>query len=89
MQQVVDRGHLVVLVGVQSHLSLFLRVAILVQHTHDTLFKRDLVLPDDQATVVDNWLVEPVPLVVGDLLSSEPLKRINVEYLLNKVGTVL
>lgn len=89
MQQVVDRGHLVVLVGVQSHLSLFLRVAILVQHTHDTLFKRDLVLPDDQATVVDNWLVEPVPLVVGDLLSSEPLKRINVEYLLNKIGTVL
>jgi hypothetical protein len=89
VQQIVNRGHLVVFVRVQRQFCLLLLKPVLFQHGHDFIVKRNLVFTDDQPVVADYRRVpRGVPGVLPDLSRCVPLVWINVQDLVHEVLTI-
>ena len=80
VKEVVDGGHLVVFIGIQTLLSLFLLESILFKHTDDWLFQRDFVFTDYQPQILNDRSVSlRVPRMIDDLVSCVSFYRVDVE----------
>ena len=83
VQEVIDGGHLVVFIIVETFLSIVLFKAKLLQHLEDGWLHWDDVLPYDQTLVLAHRLVQLEPRVLPDIFGSVAGVWVSVQYFLN------